>query len=151
MGEGNGDWLRVRGLGRERFATYLSDYLATLGYAVDRAESPAGNESRVSVRLERPNPAVPSGAANLSFRAYPTSGGAALVWETPTEIKDEERSRMDRLVRELTSHLERAILTESHATAKVIRPSSSRLPWEKRPEPAAEPTVEPPAAEPATR
>ena len=26
MGEGNGDWLRVRGIGRERFATYLADF-----------------------------------------------------------------------------------------------------------------------------
>jgi hypothetical protein len=36
---------------------------------------------------------------------------------------------MDRLVREISSHLERAIATESHATAKVVRPVESRLPW----------------------
>ncbi len=132
MAEGNVDWLRVRGLGRERFATYLADFLASIGYAIEKDGAETPNESRFSARLERTNPAVPPGAARLSFRVYPTSGGAALVWETPTELKEEERGRMDRLVREITSHLERAISTESHATAKVLRPSTSRLPWEKR-------------------
>jgi hypothetical protein len=127
--EGNGDWLRVRGIGRERFAGYLSDYLATLGYAVRRDELAEKNESRLFGQLERPNPAVPSAATALEFRFYPTSGGAAVVWESPTEMPAEERGRMDRLVREISSHLERAISTESHAAAKVIRPSTSRLPW----------------------
>jgi len=126
---GNGDWLRVRGIGRERFAGYLSDYLASLGYTVDREDSSDPTESRVRGRLERQNPAVPPAASVLSFRFYPTSGGAALVWEGPTEIPAEELARMDRLVREISSHLERAIATESHATAKVMRPSESRLPW----------------------
>ena len=143
MAEGNGDWLRVRGLGRERFATYLSDYLTSIGYVVEKDDTPSPLESRLSVRLERMNPAVPSGAHHLSFRAYPTSGGAAVVWEAPTEIKEEERSRMDRLVREMTSHLERAILTESHATAKVIHPTVSRFPWEKKN--ADAPTPAPPS------
>lgn len=131
MAEGNVDWLRVRGLGRERFANYLADYLVTVGYAVQRDGTPAANESRISGRLERTNPAVPSAAHELSFRVYPTSGGAAAVWETPTELRAEERGRMDRFVREIVSHLERAILTESHATAKVLRPPASRLPWER--------------------
>jgi hypothetical protein len=130
MGDGNGDWLRVRGIGRERFAGYLAEYLATLGYAVSREESAERNESRVAGRLERPNPAVPGAAGFLAFRFYPTSGGAAVVWEEPGTMPAEERGRMDRLVREISSHLERAISTESHATAKVIRPSTSRLPWE---------------------
>ncbi len=145
MAEGNVDWLRVRGLGRERFATYVSDYLTTIGYTVEKDAAAPANESRFSAHLERTNPAVPPGAAQLSFRVYPTSGGAALVWETPTEIKEEERGRMDRLVREITSHLERAISTESHATAKVLKPSTSRLPWERRapePEVAAAPAVD---------
>lgn len=132
MAEGNDDWLRVRGLGRERFATYLGDYLTGLGYAVEKPSDPAASESRLSARLERTNPALPPSAAQLSFRVYPTSGGAALVWETPTELREEDRGRMDRLVREISSHLERAISTESHATAKVIHPSTSHLPWEKR-------------------
>ncbi len=145
MAEGNVDWLRVRGLGRERFATYLADFLGTIGYTIEKDASAPPNESRFSARLERTNPAVPPGAAQLSFRVYPTSGGAALVWETPTELPEEERGRMDRLVREITSHLERAISTESHATAKVLRPSTSRLPWEKRAPDAGVATV--PAAD----
>ncbi len=129
MTAGNGDWLRVRGIGRERFAGYLSDYLASIGYAVDREESSEPSESRVRARLERTNPAVPPAASVVSFRFYPTSGGAALVWEVPTEIPTGELARMDRLVRELSSHLERAIATESHATAKVLRPPEPHLPW----------------------
>ena len=126
----NGDWLRVRGIGRERFAGYLAEYLTTLGYGVERSEetgeSPA---SRVLGRLERMNPAVPAAAGTLAFRVYPTSGGAAVVWESPGSMPPEERGRMDRLVREITSHLERTIATESHATAKVVRPATPRLPW----------------------
>ena len=130
MGDGNGDWLRVRGIGRERFAGYLAEYLATLGYAVSRDDNADRNESRITGRLERPNPAVPAAAASIAFRFYPTSGGAAVVWEAPGELPAAERGRMDRLVREISSHLERAISTESHATAKVVRPATSRLPWE---------------------
>jgi hypothetical protein len=129
MGEGNGDWLRVRGIGRERFATYLADFLGTIGYTVERSETSEPSESRVKGRLEKVNPAVPPAASALEFRFYPTSGGAALVWEVPTEVPAEQRPRMDRLVREIVSHLERAIATESHATAKVLRPAESRLPW----------------------
>ena len=129
MGESNGVWLRVRGIGRERFATYLVDYLGTLGYTVERIDTAESSESRVKGRLERMNPAVPPAASALEFRFYPTAGGAALVWESPTEVPAEERPRMDRLVREISSHLERAIATESHATAKVVRPAESRLPW----------------------
>jgi hypothetical protein len=132
MGEnnGNGDWLRVRGIGRERFAGYLADYLGTIGYAVERSESNEPSLSRVRGRLEKMNPAVPPVARELAFRLYPTSGGAALVWEAPVEIPTDERARMDRLVVEISSHLVRAVATESHATAKVLTPSDSRLPWQ---------------------
>jgi len=129
MGESNGDWLRVRGIGRERFASYLADYLGTLGYAVERSEVAEPSESRVKGRLDRMNPAVPPAASALEFRFYPTAGGAALVWEAPTHVPADQRARMDRLVREISSHLERAIATESHATAKVVRPAEPRLPW----------------------
>ncbi len=129
MGEGNGDWLRVRGIGRERFAGYLVDYLGTLGYTCERFEGTEPIESRVSGHLGRMNPAVPPSAVDLAFRLYPTSGGAALVWEGPTVVPTEERSRMDRLVRELQAHLERVVHTESHATAKVVRPAEAHLPW----------------------
>lgn len=127
--EGNGDWLRVRGIGRERFAGYLADYLGGLGYRVEREESTEPMVSRVRGELERMNPAVPPAASSVAFRLYPTSGGAALVWEVPLEIPSEQRPRMDRLVREISSHLERAIATESHATAKVVRPADPHLPW----------------------
>ncbi len=129
MVEGNGDWLRVRGIGRERLAGYVADYLGTLGYAVERSESAEPLESRVRGRLERMNPAVPPAANALEFRVYPTSGGAALVWELPREVPPAERPRMDRLVREIQSHLERIVHSESHATAKVVRPSEAHLPW----------------------
>jgi hypothetical protein len=129
MANGDGDWLRVRGIGRERFAGYLADYLETLGYTVEREESAEPSTSRVRGRLERMNPAVPPAASSVGFRLYPTSGGAAVVWETPLAIPTEELPRMDRFVREITSHLERAIATESHATAKVMRPADPRLPW----------------------
>ncbi len=128
-GNGNGDWLRARGIGRERFAGYLADYLTTLGYTVERVDSVEPSLSRVTGRLERTNPAVPPSARALAFRLYPTSGGAALVWELPTEIPADEKARMDRLVAEISSHLVRTVATESHATAKVSAPPDSRLPW----------------------
>jgi hypothetical protein len=129
MVESNGDWLRARGIGRERFAGYLADYLATLGYAVERTESNEPMESRVRGRLERMNPAVPPAASALEFRFYPTSGGAALVWTMPTEVPPADRPRMDRLMREIQAHLERVVHSESHATAKILRPAESHLPW----------------------
>ena len=133
MSEGNGDWLRVRGIGRERFAGYLAEYLATLGYSVRRDDLAERNESLLTGQLDRPNPAVPGAAASLVFRFYPTSGGAAVVWEAPSEMPASEMGRMDRLVREISSHLERAISTASHATAKVVRPSVASLPWNRSP------------------
>jgi hypothetical protein len=129
MGESNGDWLRVRGIGRERFAGYLADYLGTLGYSVERSETTEPAESHLSGRLDRMNPAVPPAANALAFRFYPTSGGAAVVWEMPTVVPTADRSRMDRLMREIQAHLERVVHSESHATAKVVRPVESRLPW----------------------
>jgi len=135
MGEGNGDWLRVRGIGRERFAGYLAEYLGTLGYAVERSETSEPATSRIKGRLDRMNPALPAAANALEFRFYPTSGGAALVWELPTDVPSADRSRMDRLVREIQTHLERVVHSESHATAKVVRPVESRLPWAGPPKP----------------
>jgi hypothetical protein len=125
-----GEWLRARGIGRERFAGYLASYLETIGYTVERSESAEPSESRIVARLTKMNPAVPASAQEIRFRCSPTSGGAALVWEFPSEVADPDRSRMDRLVRELVLHLERAILTESHATAKVTKAPDARLPWE---------------------
>jgi hypothetical protein len=129
-GNGGSDWLRARGIGRERFAGYLADYLAAIGYAVERADTTEPSLSHVTGRLERMNPAVPPIARELAFRLYPTSGGAALVWESPTDVPTDQKPRMDRLVAEISSHLIRTVATESHATAKVSAPSDSRLPWQ---------------------
>ena len=125
-----GDWLRVRGIGRERFVGYLADYLASLGFTIERAETGEPAESRLTARLERMNPAVPNGAKSVAFRIYPTSGGAAVEWVEPSVLDSVEASRMDRFVREFTSHVERTVLTESHATAKVTRIPGAKLPWE---------------------
>jgi hypothetical protein len=132
MTEGNGDWLRARGIGRERFAGYLAEYLGTVGYKVERTDTSEPSETWVTCELERMTPSVPPAARSLRFRLYPTSGGAAVVWQAPTEVPAEQRSRMDRMVREMESHLERAVHTESHATAKVVRPPSPHLPWTAR-------------------
>jgi hypothetical protein len=129
-GNGGSDWLRARGIGRERFAGYLADYLVEIGYVVQRTDTVEPSVSRVTGRLEKMNPAIPPIAKELAFRLYPTSGGAALVWETPAEIPADQKSRMDRLVVEISSHLIRTVATESHATAKVTPPSDSRLPWQ---------------------
>jgi hypothetical protein len=137
MAEGS-EFLRVRGIGRERFASYLADFLTENGYTVERSEVADPAESRVSAELTRLNPAVPDGGRSLAFRFYPTSGGAAMSWTQPTSMPESDRARMDRLVRELVAHLERVISTESHATAKVTRSSAAVLPWQNgvRPGPA---------------
>ena len=127
---GNGEWLRVRGIGRERFAGYLVDYLGSIGFKVERVESVEPAESQVSAELTRLNPAVPDSGKALAFRFLPTSGGAAAYWQSPTNVAVADRSRMDRMVRELVAHLERAVSTESHGTAKVSKAPGSRLPWD---------------------
>lgn len=129
MGE-TGDWLRVRGMGRERFATYVAGFLAESGFSVDRTESAEPIESRLTATLQRPNPAVPPSAATLTFRIYPTGGGAALVWIAPEQVGEADRPRLDRFVREFVAHLERSVSTESHATAKVTAAPGARLPWQ---------------------
>lgn len=123
------DWIRVRGMGRERFASYVGDYLTTIGYAVERGESAEPAETRLTAVLQRMNPAIPPSAKELRFRFTPTAGGAAAVWEFPSEVAPADRPRLDRLVREVLAHLERAVATESHATAKVVAPPKPRLPW----------------------
>jgi hypothetical protein len=127
---GGNEWLRVRGMGRERFAGHLADYLGTIGYTVERTDTTEPSESRVSAELKRMNPAVPDAARNLVFTVVPTSGGAAVVWTSPTSVPAPERARFDRLVSEIVHHLERSVLTESHATARVSRSPEPRAPWD---------------------
>ncbi|HKS59597.1 MAG TPA: hypothetical protein VJS68_02330 [Thermoplasmata archaeon] len=132
MGEA-GEWLRARGIGRERFAGYVEQYLQSLGYEVTRTELTDPSATRLAGVLKRMNPAVPLSASELRFRIGPTSGGGTVFWEAPLNVPNEERSRMDRFVREFTQHVERTVLTESHGTAKVSRAPESPLPWESRP------------------
>lgn len=124
------EWLRVRGIGRERFAGYLESFLVSLGYRVERSETVEPSESWLSAELTRMNPAVPEAGKRLRFRFFPTSGGAGAVWVEPTEVPPAELPRLDRLAREIVAHLERAVSTESHATAKVTRPPTPGLPWQ---------------------
>lgn len=133
----SGEWLRARGIGRERFAGYVAEFLGGIGYTVDRTESTEPPSSRVQATLTRMNPAVPDSGKQIEIRFYPTSGGAAAVWIAPSSVPVEERPRLDRLVRELVAHLERSVSTESHGTAKVSKAPTSRLPWEPAPGAAA--------------
>ena len=124
------EWIRARGLGRERLASYLADYLAELGYVVDRNEVAEPAASVVAGELRRMNPAVPSAMHSLRMRFVPTSGGAAGAWEAPIEVPATERAQVDRFLRELILHLERTVRTESHGTAKLQTAPGARLPWE---------------------
>ncbi|EQD49537.1 Ribosomal protein L15e, partial [mine drainage metagenome] len=124
----NGEWLRVRGIGRERFAGTLADYLTSIGYRVERTETVEPPLSLLTATLVKMSPSVPPAANRLAFRLLPTSGGAVASWEGPTEVPAEQRPRMDRLVREMETHLERSVFTESHATAKIVRPPNPHLP-----------------------
>ncbi len=135
---GNTEWLRGRGIGRERFAGYLADYLTELGYEVARAEETEPPRSRVAAHLAKMNPSIPTSAKELSFTFYPTSGGCGAAWDAPRALVAGDEGRMDRFVRELTTHLERVIATESHMASKVVRPPVSQLPW-RAPTQAAEP------------
>ncbi len=134
MGEGR-EFLRVRGMGRERFAGYLAEFLQSAGFTVDRKENGDPPTSIVTATLTKMNPAVPDGARVLEFRFYPTSGGASMAWIGPTEVPEADRPRLDRFVRELVAHLERVISTESHATAKVTKAPTATVPWQASPAP----------------
>ncbi len=124
------EWIRARGIGRERFAAYFADYLTEQGYAVDRSEVEEPASSLVAGELKRMNPAVPASLRSIRVRFTPTSGGAAALWEHPVEAASGEKGSMDRFVRELVLHLERTVRTESHGTAKVQPVPGARLPWE---------------------
>jgi hypothetical protein len=126
----NIEWLRARGIGRERLAGHLGEFLTSNGYEVARTESEAPPETVVKAELKRTNPAVPPGARSLEFHLSPTSGGCAVAWVAPASIVDGDRARFDRLVRELIQQVERAVSTESHGTAKLSRAPASRMPWE---------------------
>lgn len=123
------DWLRVRGIGRERFVGYLADYLTGIGFTVEKTEIADPASTQLEGSLARMNPAVPEGLRKLRFRVAPTSGGAAIYWEAPSALPSAELARADRFSRELETHMGRAVSTESHGTAKVVRSPVARLPW----------------------
>ncbi|MCI4353499.1 MAG: hypothetical protein L3K14_09010 [Thermoplasmata archaeon] len=123
------DWLRVRGIGRERFVGYIADYLSGLGFTVEKTEMAEPAATRIDGSLARMNPAVPDGLRKVRFRVAPTSGGAAIFWEAPSVLPTAEFGRADRFTRELETHLGRAVSTESHGTAKVVRSPVARFPW----------------------
>lgn len=129
----NGEWLRVRGIGRERFAGHFAQQVASLGYAVERTDSVEPPESRLTARLTRMNPAVPESGRELEFLFLPTSGGATVLWAAPREVPEADRARMDRLIRELVYGVDGAIRTESHGQAKLSRAPTAHLPWEEPP------------------
>ena len=141
---GSTDWIRARGLNRERLGGYLADYLTELGYAVERTEPPEGNATVISAELRRMNPAVPDALRTIRVRFTPTSGGAAGTWEAPATVEGSARSRVDRFLAELLLHLERTVRTESHGTAKLTPATGPTLPWTR-----ADP--EPPLSPPGTR
>jgi hypothetical protein len=123
-----GEWLRSQGIGRERFAIALQDFLKDAGF--DFTTEDRGEEGTViTAQLRRPNPALPGSMHQLAFRLRPTGGGALLRWEAPVEIVAAERGGVDRFVREMRLQLERTVRTESHGTAKVVAPESGELPW----------------------
>jgi hypothetical protein len=123
------DWLRVRGIGRERFVGYLAEYLSGIGFTVEKTEIAEPASTQLDGSLARMNPAVPDGLRKLKFRVAPTSGGAAIYWEAPATLPAGELARADRFSRELETHMGRAVSTESHGTAKVVRSPVARLPW----------------------
>ena len=137
MSEGT-DWVRVRGMGRERSSGYVAEFLTSNGFEVTRSEGTDPVETRIHAKLGRMNPGVPTSLQSLEFRVVPTGGGSAVFWVNPVTIQGAEKSRVDRFVREFVAHLERAVMTESHATAKVTRAPSGRMPWDPPgPAPAA--------------
>lgn len=137
------EWLRGRGIGRERLAGHLGDFLQGYGFRVERTDRTEPPETRVAAELARANPSVPAAAHRFEFRLFPTSGGCAVEWIAPREVPAAERGRFDRLVREIQQHLERIVATESHGTAKLSAPPQGARPWETAP---AGPTGEGPTS-----
>jgi hypothetical protein len=124
MEERNNGWLRVRGIGRERLARYVAEFLSGAGFRVEERTDGTGAAvtSTVHGTLAKPNPAVPTSFAHLEFRTSPTAGGALLRWEAPTSLAQEsEKSRALRFATELSSNLEQRVALESRGQGKVTR------------------------------
>lgn len=127
---GGREWLRGRGIGRERLAGHFDDFLASNGFKVERLEDPEGPATTLRGELSRMNPAVPESGRHFEARLVPTSGGCAVYWVRPIEVAEADRPRLGRFVREMLQHVERSVSTGSHGTAKVARALGERMPWE---------------------
>jgi hypothetical protein len=146
----NPSWLRVRGIGRDRLARYVAEFLSGAGYRVEESNDTLGGNpaSRIVAELARPNPAVPSSLHHLEFRTAPTAGGSLLRWEAPTALSNEaEKSRALRFATELLSNLEQRIVLESRGTGKITREQTLPpfLPSAGSPPPTSGPEPRPPA------
>lgn len=120
----NAGWLRVRGIGRERLARYVSEFLTGAGYRVEESADLQGGQptSHLVADIARPNPAVPSSFNHLEFRTSPTTAGSALGWEEPRALaNDTERSRALRFATELLSNIEQRVALESRSPGRVTK------------------------------
>lgn len=124
-----GEWLRAQGLGRERLGGYLADYLQGRGYGV--AIQDEGGTSIVTAHLERPHPAIPPGLAELRFSIAPSSGGSVFHWDAPAMMPAPELPRADRFAQELSEHLVRLALTQSHGVARLKPGPNASAPWRR--------------------
>ena len=121
--EGN-DWLRVRGVGRERLGRYLAEFLEESGYTVREMEEPVGATPsfKVSATLKHPHHAIPAVLSALAVRFLPTSGGCQAVWESPvTPVEGPDRARAERFVAEILARLDQRVATETRGTSRLVR------------------------------
>lgn len=124
MEQSSAAWIRVRGVGRERLARFVAEFLTGAGYHVEETNDANASTptSHLVADLTRPNPAVPSSLRHLEFRTSPTAGGSLLRWEAPLSLEHEaERPRALRLATELSSNLEQRVALESRGTGKTSR------------------------------
>jgi hypothetical protein len=126
-----GEWMRAQGLGRERLGSYLADYLRGRGYGVVIAE--VEGSSRITARVERPHPSIPPGLGELAFSISPSSGGSVLTWDGPEAMPSPELPRADRFAQEISQHLVRLVLTQSHGVARLKPAPNAAAPWRRPP------------------
>ena len=124
------EWLRVRGIGRERFAGNLADYLTGIGYTVERTRvDRTARRASLVAQLTRMNPAVPEERARAALPPLPDQrrrrgrlGGAA-------EVPGADRRRLDRMVREIYGRTSSARSSRRATRRRRSPPPQARLPW----------------------
>jgi hypothetical protein len=144
--EGN-DWLRVRGVGRERLGRYLAEFLEESGYAVTELEEPLGPTPsfKVTATLRRPHHAIPPALGTITVRFLPTAGGCQAVWEGPVAtLAGSDRARAERFVAEILARLDQRVATETRGTSRLVRERPGTPPFlPPAPSPAAPPSPAP--------